>query len=145
MGFKGILLVWSDFNEASLHESCLNADPIHINRFFAVDYHSARISWSEYFSYYERGKDNIIAFLLLFVCLLCSIRLNSLEQTLFSAFLWCPEHQGILWPTAAVIIWVVAVISQASRWGGFCTVHTYFRRAPAGSVGHAGKHLINHT
>jgi len=57
--------------------------------------------------------------------------------------LWFPAQQGFSWPTAAMIFWVVSAINRVSGGDRFCTVHTYFSKAPAESVGHTDKSLIS--
>lgn len=92
-------------------------------------YHSASISWSEHLSYFciKGGGIILFPFFLLFVCLLCSIKAQTLWSKLcFPDFLWSPEQRGVWWHTAVRIIGIVSVINQTSGWAGFCPVPTFF-------------------
>lgn len=69
----------------------------------------------------------LFPFFLLFVCLLCSIKAQTLWSKLcFPDFLWSPEQRGLWWHTAVRIIGIVSVINQTSGWAGFCPVPTFF-------------------
>lgn len=85
--------------------------------------HSASISWSEHLSYFciKAGGKILFPFFLLFVCLLCSIKAQTLWSKLcFPDFLWSSEQRGLWWHTAVRIIGIVSVINQTSGWAGFC-------------------------
>lgn len=54
----------------------MSADPIHFSRIFAVAYHSARISWSEHFSYFYIKGGGIILFPFSYSLSVCSVQLD---------------------------------------------------------------------